>query len=160
MLQYPEKAKPVIKVNNKKEKYNSVSEEIMKKFIALVLAALMCLSVFALTGCSDPLKEKGNELAEVKNAMGDAYYWANYWLSYNGILNSEDEQYTEINEQMANWKTYIKEAGLTVDGWLDLDEEQMNAYIAEWQAETAKMQAIVDQYAVETEEGMGVADEE
>lgn len=129
----------------------------MKKLIAFVLAALMCLSVFALASCSDPLKAKGEELAATKNEMGDVYWQAINWASFAGVYGSEDEQYAEINEQFATWKEYLKEAKNVVDTWLDLDEDQMNNYINEWKAETAKMQAVVDQYIVETDEDIAAA---
>ncbi len=129
----------------------------MKKLTALVLAALMCLTVFAFASCSDPLKAKGEELAKVKNEMGDVYWAAINWASFAGVYGSEDEEYAAINEQFANWKDYLKNAKDVVDTWLDLDEEQMNSYIDEWKAESAKMQEIVDQYKVETDEDIAAA---
>lgn len=134
----------------------------MKRFIALMLCALC---IFACVSCSDPLKEKGNRLDEVYGLMGDAYYYANYYAHLAGAIGNEETTEdgkkieTELHKQLDEWKSYLKDAKKVVNKWLDLTEEELDAYIAEWEAELVKIQEVVNTYkpAEETTEASETA---
>lgn len=120
----------------------------MKRLIALVLVAVLCVAAFAMTGCKDPLKAKGEELDATYAKLGTAYQNVVYWTSLAGVYGSEDAAYAELNAKFAQWKSDIQDAGDVVDKWLDLDEDQMNQYIANWTSLMAEIQTVIDEYEI------------
>ena len=121
----------------------------MKKIAALLLIITLCLPVVFMTGCKDPLKEKMEELDRTYALLGTRYTRAVYVCDLAGVYNVEGQE--ELNAKFEEWKLIIQDAGDTVALRLDFDQEEMDAYIAEWNAVIGEIDAVIDRYEVEEE---------
>jgi hypothetical protein len=121
----------------------------MKRIAALLLILVLCLPVIAMTGCKDPLKVKMNELDDTYALLGNRYTRAVYVCQLAGVYNVDSQK--ELNDKFAAWKTKVQDAGDTIDMRLDYDESEMDAFIADWKVTIDELNAVIDQYEVETE---------
>lgn len=113
----------------------------MKKLVAILLLVVLCIPVGLMTSCSDPLKEKMEELDAAFVEMGAVFQDTIMYLNLAGVDTQDD-----IKAMTTNWKNLIKDAKTVVEARLNLDEQQMDEYIAQWKALTAEIAVVRDEY--------------
>mgnify|MGYP004527717357 CR=1 FL=1 len=113
----------------------------MKRVITYLLAALMACSMLFAAGCSDPLQDKINEMNAVYATLGDSYFRVCEAAAFDGSA-----QESEVGSRLTEWKDKIKQAKTDVAGYLDYDEAQMDAFIADWTAMRDEMDALYEEH--------------
>jgi len=113
----------------------------MKRLVAFLLLVVLCIPVGMMTSCSDPLKEKMEELDAAFVELGDMFYETTMYLNLAGVDTQDD-----IKAMTTNWKNLIKDAKVVLEARLNLDEQQMDEYIAQWKALTAEIAVVRDEY--------------
>ena len=124
-----------------------------KKIAVFLLALVICVPVF-MTSCKDPLKEKMEELDAAYAKVANTYY-----KTYEACAIAEAIEDEEVKAQFDTWKNQIKDMKDIVAKRLDYNEEEMDAYITEWNAFCEELDAMYEKYKEPIESARAVEGE-
>lgn len=119
----------------------------MKKSLSILLLLVLVIAAAVLSSCTDPLEAKAKKLDEAYVAMGTAYHRAIYLANLSGKIGNKEVSKNDesIQKKLDSWKNDIKDAKDVVAGWLDLKDQQMDDYIADWNDITSEIESFIDE---------------
>ena len=112
----------------------------MKRFSALLLAIIMIFGAIVMTSCTDPLEEKISELNTAYDELGKAFYNAVSCCEFHEVYK------TEYSDEFSEWSAILKTAKTEKKNYLDYTAEEMDAYIAKWNAARDELNALAAKY--------------